>query len=60
MIELELQDRVALVTLNRPEKRNAVDTQACVDLSAAIDAARHAFDGTDWPTTAGKARSAIL
>ncbi len=30
------------------------------DLSAAIDAARRAFDGTDWPTTAGKARSAIL
>jgi enoyl-CoA hydratase len=37
MIELELQDRVALVTLNRPAKRNAVDTQACVDLAAAVD-----------------------
>ena len=30
------------------------------DLSAAIAAARRAFDETDWPTTAGKARSAIL
>src|SRR4029079_12527997 len=30
------------------------------DLSAAVDAARRTFDTTDWPTTAGKARSAIL
>jgi len=30
------------------------------DLSAAIAAARRAFDDTDWPTTAGKARAAIL
>ncbi len=30
------------------------------DVSAAIDAARRAFDTTDWPATAGKARSAIL
>ena len=30
------------------------------DLSSAIAAARRAFDETDWPTTAGKARSAIL
>src|SRR3954468_18105667 len=37
MIELERRDRVAIVTLNRPEKRNAVDTQACIDLAAAID-----------------------
>jgi enoyl-CoA hydratase len=37
MIELERRDRVAVVTLNRPEKRNAVDTQACVDLAQAID-----------------------
>jgi enoyl-CoA hydratase len=39
VIELELLDRVALVTLNRPERRNAVDTQACVDLAGAIDEA---------------------
>src|SRR3954466_7385314 len=37
MIELQVDGRVALVRLNRPEKRNAVDTQACVDLAAAID-----------------------
>ncbi|HUP85331.1 MAG TPA: enoyl-CoA hydratase [Acidimicrobiales bacterium] len=38
MIELEQRDdRVAVVTLNRPEKRNAVDTQACIDLAAAVD-----------------------
>jgi enoyl-CoA hydratase len=36
MIELTVTDRVATVTLNRPEKRNAVDTQACVDLAAAV------------------------
>jgi acyl-CoA reductase-like NAD-dependent aldehyde dehydrogenase len=30
------------------------------NLSAAIAAARRTFDETDWPTTAGKARSAIL
>jgi acyl-CoA reductase-like NAD-dependent aldehyde dehydrogenase len=30
------------------------------DLSAAIAAARRTFDETDWSTTAGKARSAIL
>jgi enoyl-CoA hydratase len=39
MIELDLREQVALVTLNRPEKRNAVDTQACVDLAAAVDEA---------------------
>jgi enoyl-CoA hydratase len=37
VIELERRDRVALVTLNRPEKRNAVDTQACLDLAAAVE-----------------------
>jgi acyl-CoA reductase-like NAD-dependent aldehyde dehydrogenase len=30
------------------------------DVSAAIEAARRAFDETDWPGTAGKTRSAIL
>lgn len=39
MIELVVEERVAIVTLNRPEKRNAVDTQACVDLAAAVDSA---------------------
>ncbi|HEX2469482.1 MAG TPA: aldehyde dehydrogenase family protein [Candidatus Limnocylindrales bacterium] len=30
------------------------------DVSSAIEAARRAFDETDWPMTAGKARAAIL
>jgi enoyl-CoA hydratase len=37
VIDLELRERVAVVTLRRPEKRNALDTQACVDLAAALD-----------------------
>jgi len=37
VIELELRDRVATVTLRRPEKRNALDTRACLDLAAALD-----------------------
>jgi enoyl-CoA hydratase len=49
MIELERRDRVAVITFNRPEKRNAVDTQACLDLAAAIDEA-----------VAGGARALVL
>ena len=37
MIDLELRERVAVVTLRRPEKRNALDTQACLDLATALD-----------------------
>src|SRR5687768_15949806 len=39
MIELEHRERVAVVTLNRPERRNAVDLRACEDLAAAVDEA---------------------
>jgi len=42
VIDLELRDRVAVITLRRPEKRNALDTQACLDLAAALD---HAVAG---------------
>lgn len=49
MIELERRDRVALITLRRPEKRNALDTQACLDLTAALEEA-----------VAGGARSLVL
>jgi acyl-CoA reductase-like NAD-dependent aldehyde dehydrogenase len=35
-------------------------TSTVEDLSAAIDAARRAFDETGWSTTAGKERAAIL
>lgn len=39
MIVAERRDRVTLITLDRPEKRNALDTQACTDLAdAAVDA----------------------
>lgn len=39
MINVEHRDRVTLITLDRPEKRNALDTQACVDLAeAGVDA----------------------
>lgn len=37
MIELEHRERVAVITLNRPERRNAVDIQACEDLATALD-----------------------
>jgi len=30
-------DRVALVTLDRPRRRNALDLEACIDLAAAVD-----------------------
>jgi enoyl-CoA hydratase len=39
MIRLDLDERVATITLDRPEKRNAVDTKACVDLAIAVDKA---------------------
>lgn len=37
MIDLELRERVGVITLDRPEKRNALDTQACLDLGRALD-----------------------
>jgi len=46
MIEVEQRDRVTLITLDRPEKRNALDTQACDDLAAA------AVDAVDGGTRA--------
>src|SRR4029078_6431095 len=41
-------------------RAGAARVSPTADLSAAVDAARRTFDTTDWPTTAGKARSAIL
>jgi enoyl-CoA hydratase len=49
VIDLELQDRVAVITLDRPEKRNAIDTPACLDLAKALDDA-----------VAGGARAIVL
>lgn len=39
MIDVERRGRVALITLNRPERRNAVDAAACEALAAAVEGA---------------------
>jgi len=36
-VHLEIRERVAVITLDRPEARNAVDHQLATDLEAAID-----------------------
>ena len=36
-VHFEIRDRVAVITLDRPEARNAVDHQLAVDLQSAID-----------------------
>lgn len=41
MIRVEHRERVAVITLDRPEKRNALDSQACEDLAAAAVDAVH-------------------
>jgi enoyl-CoA hydratase len=38
MVDYEVLGRVALITLNRPEARNAINRQVAVELEAAIDA----------------------
>jgi len=38
MVDYEVQGRVALITLNRPEARNAVNGEVAVAMEAAIDA----------------------
>jgi enoyl-CoA hydratase len=37
VVELEVRDRTALLTLNRPQARNAVDHEVAVALEAALD-----------------------
>ncbi len=37
---LDVQDGIATITLNRPDKRNALNLEMCDDLSAALDAIR--------------------
>ena len=37
MIELDQRGHVAIVTLNRPERRNAIDAEACGALAVAVD-----------------------
>ena len=36
-VDFEVRDRIAIITLNRPEARNAVSQQLAEDLEAAID-----------------------
>ena len=36
-VHFEIRNNVAVMTLDRPEARNAVDQQLAVDLEAAID-----------------------
>jgi len=40
-LTVEIEDSVALVTINRPEVRNAVSRQVLVDLQAALSLLRH-------------------
>ncbi|MEU5755905.1 enoyl-CoA hydratase/isomerase family protein [Streptomyces sp. NPDC047829] len=42
MVELELEDGLAVVTIDRPHARNALDLQAMDDLEKALDAAEGA------------------
>lgn len=39
MVDYEVQGRIALLTLNRPEARNAINRQVAEEMEAAIDAA---------------------
>lgn len=39
MVDYEVQGRVALITLNRPEARNAINRQVATEMEAAIDQA---------------------
>lgn len=40
-ITVDIADRIAVVTLNRPDVRNAINAQVQTDLRAALDALRH-------------------
>jgi len=41
MIDVDTRGRVTVITLNRPERRNAVDAEACDALAAAVADAHH-------------------
>jgi enoyl-CoA hydratase/carnithine racemase len=36
-VDVEVEDRVLLIRMQRPEKRNAVDSQMAIGISAALD-----------------------
>ena len=56
MIELTTRDRVAVITLQRPEKRNALTVELCDRLRAAVHGATAgtiAWGGASTETTTG-------
>jgi methylglutaconyl-CoA hydratase len=59
-LTLALEDRVAVITLNRPEKRNAVSFELISDLAAALDEIEHSPAQVAIITGAGKAFCAGL
>ena len=59
-LTLAYEDRVALITLNRPEKRNAVSFELVSELLAALDEIEHSTAQVVIITGAGKAFCAGL
>ncbi len=59
-LTLAYEDRVAVVTLNRPEKRNAVSFELLEDLMAALEEVEHSLAQVLIITGAGKAFCAGL
>jgi enoyl-CoA hydratase len=60
VIHVEWRDAVVLVTIDRPERRNAVDHEALLGLRAALDEARDKRARVFILTGAGGALSAVL
>ena len=54
-LQLTFADQVALITLNRPEKRNAVSFELVDELMAALDEIEHGAEQVAIITGAGKA-----
>ena len=54
-LHLEFEDRIAVVTLNRPDKRNAITPQMIRDLMAAFDEIEQSKAGVAILTGLGKA-----
>src|SRR5579864_5446484 len=52
---LEFNDQIAKITLNRPEKRNAINAQMIADLQTALDAIEKSHSRVVILTGAGKA-----
>src|SRR5579864_9080484 len=52
---LEFSDEVAKITLNRPDKRNAINTQMIAELQTALDTIEKSHSRVVIMTGAGKA-----